>query len=108
MDSTHNHDSTIAGAHPLLRKIAMTDNIQKTIVNQTRAGAKPKEIISNLRLDCDKEDPILKQRDVYNTKAKARSKALGSLTPIQALLHWLDIQEDWFMRQERHMGNTAT
>ena len=36
----------------------MTDDIQKTIVNQTRAGAKPKEIISTLRLDCDEEDPI--------------------------------------------------
>ena len=102
---SHNHDPIIAGSHPLLQKIAMTDEVQNTVINHSRAGAKPQAIISSLRLDHDKEDPILKHRNVYNIKAKARSKALGSLTPIQTLLCQLDIQEDWFMRQE---ANVAT
>ena len=65
----HNHDSTIAGSHPSLCKLTMTDKVQNTIINQTRAGARPSAIISSLRLDHDKENPMLKQRDVYNIKA---------------------------------------
>ena len=74
----------------------MSPEFQDSIVNQTRSGAKPREIISSLRLDHDEEYPILKSRDVYNVKAKATSEALGSLTLIQALMRRLYVQEDWF------------
>ena len=71
--SPHNHGFTISGSHPSLRKIVMSPEFQDSIVNQTRSGAKPREIISSLRLDHDEEYPIFKSRDVYNVKAKATS-----------------------------------
>lgn len=100
VDPTHNHEATLAGSHPSLRAIAMTQDIRDSIVNQTRIGNKPSKIIHSLQLDHDDENPMLKARDVYNIKAEARSKALGSLTPIQALMRQLIVDEDWFVRKE--------
>lgn len=76
----------------------MTQEVQDNIVNQTRSGALPKQIITSLRLNTDEENPTLKPRDVYNVKFKARSEALGSLTPVQALMQQLHRREDWFVR----------
>ena len=100
VDPTHNPETTLAGSHPSLPKIAMTQSIPDSVINQTRIGTKPSKIIHTLQLDHDDDNPLLKARDVYNVKAEARSKALGSLIPIQALMRQLTGKEDWFVRKE--------
>ena len=98
----HNHGYTIPGAHPSLRKIALTDEIKEIVVNQTRAGSRPSQVLSTLRLGTkDEEDPIFKARDIYNIKSKARADSLGSLTPVQALMQQLHVREDWFVRMRK-------
>ena len=80
-NSTHNHGHIMAGSHPSIRGIAMIQEVKNIIVNQTRSGAKPKEILIGLRLSskANEEDPIYKPSDIYNVKSKARSEALGSM-----------------------------
>ena len=94
----HNHGFIPRGAHPSLRKIALTQEVQDTIVNDTRTGSRPSQILSSLRLDTDEEDPIYKPSDIYNVKSQTRIKTLGSMTPTQALMRQLHDREDWFVR----------
>ena len=98
----HNHGPTIEGSHTSLRKIARTTDVEDTVINQSRTGSKPSKVLSSLRLGLDEENPMLKPSDVYNIKAKARSEALGSLTPVQALLRQLHHRDDWFVTYDNH------
>ena len=68
----------------------------------TRAESRPAQIVTKLRLNEDAENPLIKSRDVYNIKATARAKALGSLTPMQALLVLLYANNDWFVRVKKN------
>ena len=105
-DSTHNHDYIMPGSYPSLRKIAATATVQDDVINQTRTGARPSQILSSLRLAKNKrsgeENPIFKPVDVYNIKSKARSEALGLMTSLQALVQALHRREDWFIRMEKN------
>ena len=76
----------------------MTQEVQDAIVNQTRTGSRPSQILSSLCIDTDEEDPIYKPSDIYNIKSKTRIKTLGSMTPTQALMQQLHNREDWFVR----------
>ena len=75
--------------------------MREDIVSMTRAGSRPAQIITKLRLNEDAENPLIKNRDIYNIKAATRAKALGSLTPTQALLILLHANDDWFVRVKK-------
>ena len=89
MNSTHNHDYILPESHSTIRKIAITQKIQNTIVNQTRSDIKSKKIISFLRLNIDEKDPIIKSQNVYNVKSRIKSEALESITSTQTLIQQL-------------------
>ena len=100
-NGSHNHEPTLAGSHPSHRQNALTLDVRDDIVNMSRAGSTPAQIITKLRLNEDVENPIVKSRDIYNIKAAARAKALGSLTPTQALLVLLHADDRWFIRVKK-------
>jgi len=85
-DPAHNHDPTLPGSHPALRKLALTNQIKDGIANQSRARITPRQILTALRLDSDPDNPMFKAADIYNAKAALRRDALGPLTSIQALI----------------------
>ena len=100
-NGTHNHGPTLAGSHPSQRRLALTPAVINEIANQTLTGSKPAQIISNLRLNEDKNNPLFKNKDIYNIKQAIRERALGSLTPTQALLVALHSSDEWFVRIQK-------
>ena len=74
--------------------MTITPAIREEITHLTRAGCKPTQIITTLRLNDDPEQPLNKSRDIYNLKAATRAKALESLTPTQAILILLHANDD--------------
>ena len=95
--SEHNHDSILAGAHPVHRRAAMTEEVKSIIQTQCKINADTKNILSAVRLNTDPENPFFKARDVYNQRQSMRQKAMGSDTPIQSLMRELSRRENWFM-----------
>ena len=100
-NGVHNHGPTLAGSHPSQRRLAITRAVIDEITNQTLTGSKPAQIISNLRLNEDQNNPLFKNKDIYNIKQAIREKALGSLTPTQALLVALHSSDEWFVRIQK-------
>ena len=111
--STHNHASTLAGAHPALRKLAMTKEVKSEISRALIVQTAPFKILSSLRVADpttginfdDPENPyiinpLFKPRDIYNVKAQLRRETLGPLTPVQALIRELD-QGDWTYQMQK-------
>ena len=109
----HNHSATLAGAHPALRKLAMTPEVKDEISRALTVQIQPSKIISSLRVPDpvtgvnfdDPSDPVIvnpmfKPRDIYNMKAHIRREILGPLTPVQALIRELD-QGDWFYELQK-------
>lgn len=103
----HNHVATLAGAHPALRKLAMTVDVRKEIAQQVRVGVSSNQILTTLRLDTDQENPLFKRSDIYNVKSHIRSLALGTYTPVQALLEHLQ-RDDWFFKHEEDESHRVT
>ena len=92
----------VEGSHPSLRKLAITPAIADEIVRLTKVQMKPSQILSSLRLgqtdDINDNNPLFKRQDIYNAKAEIRHKALGRLTPIQALMQELN-RPHWYVRR---------
>ena len=103
----HNHEATIAGSHPTLRKMAMTEEIKNDISRQLTVQTAPSKILSTLRIDTDNNNPLFKPRDIYNIKAQLRRDTLGPLTPVQALMQELD-QNDWTYNYQKDIRNQIT
>ena len=99
-DSHHNHPPTLAGSHPTHRKIAMTEEVKKTIGIQSRINSSAKQTLSAIRLDADEENPFIKARDVWNQRAAFRHQQLGPYSTIQTLMYEFTERDDWFMRHE--------
>ena len=60
--------------------MAITLAIRDEITHLTKAGYKPTQIITTLRLNENADQSLIKNRDIYNIKVATRVKALGSLT----------------------------
>lgn len=115
----HNHESTLAGAHPVHRKNALNEGYKAEISRALTVQTSSSQILSNLRLPDpvtgvtdDYEDPqpinpLFKRRDIYNIKAQMRREALGPLTPIQALLQEFD-KGDWMYAMQKDAQNRIT
>ena len=82
-DLSHNHEPTLSGAHPALRRLAMTEDVMNAIKNQSRVDIQPAKILSALHVDIN-EDLILKPQDIYNAKTELKRRQLESFTFIQA------------------------
>ena len=77
----HNHAaSTLPAAHP--RHRVLSTETQQAIANLSQAGAKPRTIISSIRLA--RPDVAICARDVYNARNRLRRQNLGPFTPAQA------------------------
>ncbi len=104
-DASHNHEPTLAGAHPVHRKAAMSQKIKTQIAHQAKAGTLPKQTLSLLRLEQDEENPMFKAHDIYNAGQILRKEALGGFLPIQALFKELtDPSIKWFTSFYPHTG----
>ena len=107
-DDTHNHEVTLRGAHPVHRKKAMTHEVKQNIAQQSRTQATPATILTSLRLNGDDpEDPLFKSKDIYNARAAIRRRALGPLTPIQALMKFLN-QAEYHLQYEKDEADQIT
>ena len=96
-------------SHPSLRKLAITPAIADEIVRATKVQMKPSQILSSLRLGqtdaINDNNPLFKRQDIYNAKAEIRHKALGRLTPIQALMQELN-RPHWYVRRRCNVLHT--
>ena len=100
----HNHDPTLAGAYPAHRKIARTEDVLDQIANHAQTGAPPQQTLTHLRLGQNPENPLIKNRDVYNKRQRIQERNLDGLTPIRALMRTLFDTESWFVRYYPHLG----
>lgn len=117
---THNHGSTLAGAHPALRKMTMTSEIKSEISRALTVQTASSKILSSLRIPDlitgvnhdDSENPFIinplfKARDIYNVKAQLCQEALNPLSPVQALIRELN-QGDWVYNVQKDLLNCIT
>jgi len=99
-NGSHNHTPTLASAHPALRRLAMTEEVRESISSLTKAGVRPTQVLTHLRLGANQENPFFTRHDVYNVKDQQRRQALGVLSPVQALLQNLE-RDSWFWQYEK-------
>lgn len=91
-NSTHNHaPSWHPVAHAVHRRI--DEGTHVVIRAETRAGVKPKQIMT--RLIQETPGTAIKQKDVYNTIKKIRGERLDGKTPIEALIAELKDTDKW-------------
>jgi hypothetical protein len=64
----------------------MFEKVKQQIALQTRMKIASRHILNNLRVNVD-DDEIIKDRDVYNQKARFRKKTWRNLTSTEALFH---------------------
>lgn len=98
LNSNHNHPPTVAGSHPIHRKIALTDEIKNTVAVHSRINSTAKQILKAIHLDTDEKNPLFKARDVYNQRAVMRYNQLGAYNPVQALMMELNQRSSWFTK----------
>lgn len=108
IEPSHNHDPSEPGAHPALRRKAMSGETQDEISRQLSINVAPSQVLSSLRVD----DPAVNnahitRRDIYNINADLRRRNLGSLTAIQALIRELD-RDDWVYEMKKDNQNRVT
>ena len=86
----------------------MTDEVKQNIEQQSRTQATPATILTSLRLSGnDSEDPLFKSKNIYNARAAIRRRALSSLTPIQALMKFLN-QAEYYLQYEKNEADQIT
>lgn len=84
----HNYSPTKSSAHvPHRREALKTPKVQHEIEKKWRKGSKVNTTLKGLRLDL--EASIFKSQDIWNANAILKTAAMGSLTPIQALIRYL-------------------
>ena len=88
----HNHGRIDVRATPKACKAFITPEIREYIREQSAASTQPQEII-NRHLIHHPGLPI-KERDIYNIKAKIRKENLHGLSPLHALFAELENEED--------------
>lgn len=105
----HNHPATRPIAHPSLRSLAMTSEVQDAIRQEAKSGARPQEMLVRIRGDENEDNPRITDKDVRNTEAAIRRQALGPLTPAQALLQrLLHHENDWWIRYLKDANEHVT
>ena len=117
--SQHNHESIIADAHSILRRMIITSQIRSDVTRQLIVQTASFKILFTLRIDSVSESVatnsfesvainfMIKPRDIYNLKAQLRREELDPLTFVQALIRGLD-QEDWVYEFQKNAINQIT
>lgn len=90
----HKHEATLACAHPVHRKNAVTKKAKNTIITQTRINSSTKIFFFDLRLEDDEKNSIVKVCDIYNIRVDFRRESLGPHSAVQALMVKLSKRED--------------
>ncbi len=105
----HNHVSSIADSHSVLRRMTMTDEIKSDITRQLTVRTASFKVLFTLRLDefANDDNSMIKSRDIYNLKAQLRRDDLESLTLIQILMRELD-EDDWKFSFQKNSQNQLT
>jgi len=102
-NSCHNHETTDPIAHPIHRRL--TAEQEECVFRLSKAGAKPKTIMSDLLLENPGINVIAK--GVSNIKSKKRLENLNGRTSIQALFDELSVEE-WKMYFKVDQNNHVT
>ncbi len=71
-NGNHNHKATLPGAHLTHRKAARIEEVLEQITNHARIGAPPQQTFTHLRLGQNPENPLFKNRDIYNERERLR------------------------------------
>ena len=109
INSKHNHCASAAGAHSVLRRMALKKpEIRSEMTRQLAIQTAPSKVLAAIRVD----DPTAANamfafRDVYNFQAKLRRQELGPLSPIQALIREFD-RDDWVYALQKDERNQIT
>ena len=107
LNETHNHASTEASAHPVLRRMAMSST-RDEVTRQLAIQTAPAQILSAIRFnDPNAENAMVSRRNIYNLAAEQRRQELGPLTPIQALVRELD-GVDWISEHRKDYRDQIT
>ena len=88
-NGSHNHPPLPISVLPSARVALLKEHITY-ITNESAAGVKPRQIINGLLLM--NSSMMLKERDLYNLKARIRKANLKGQRPLPALL--LELMED--------------
>ena len=94
----------LAEAHVIHRKIAQTKEVLDQNVNHAKTGAPLQQTLIYFWLDQNSENPLFKNRDIYNERQRIREHNLDGLTPIQALIRTLFDTNNWFVRYYPNSG----
>jgi len=96
----HNHPPTKPSAHVAHRMEALKDpEVQQEIVKEWQRGSKVNSTLKGLRLDL--EEPIFKPQDIWNANAELKAKAMGCMTPTQALMKHLTDSAKWYVDSKK-------
>ncbi len=101
INSTHSHPPTGQSAHPVLRKMAMDEEVKKEIKKEFLKGSKAAATLTGLRMDGDSGNPVFKPQDIWNYHQELKAKQLGCLTPTQSMMKHLDGTEKWYMDHKK-------
>lgn len=85
----------------------MTATVEEIIEERTRSRATPAQILDGLEHGGNPFNPTFLAKDIYNAKAAIRRKALGNLTPIQALIDYLYVG-DWWVKHLKDREDRVT
>ena len=81
-NAIHNHPHTLLGAYPIYSQLARTDKVKELIVPQTRVEASSKQVIAAIWTSTDKENPLVKPKNVY------KERAAHSVRPGASIRRW--------------------
>lgn len=107
-NESHCHGPSEPGAHPVLRRMAMTSDLRSEIARQLATQVAPSQILSSLRVnDPTAQSAMVTQRDIYNIGAQQRREKLGPFTPIQALIQEFNAG-NWVYELQKDAENEIT
>ncbi len=90
----HNHLFDERATH---RKLTMFEKVKQQIALQTRMKIAFRHIFNNFRVNFD-DDEIIKDKNVYNQKARFKKKTLKNLTATKVLFHEIYSRDFWFVK----------
>lgn len=65
---SHNHAATPPESHPVLRRLALNELMKEMMETQSRTETTPLQIITNIQLQHDKNNPMITISDIYKRR----------------------------------------
>lgn len=71
-DVTHNHPPSLPGTHLIHWQFVCIDKEKELIISQTGIGTSSKQVIAAIQSGTDKNNTLIKPKDIYNNHATQR------------------------------------